>query len=77
MLLYSVLICYVRIHDKRVYQLDKCLMYNKPTKLRLDIGAVDIYDPQKIGHGNTSACNFSTAVQIYVSLCTGQASSAM
>ena len=52
-------------------------MYNKPTKPRHNIDAVDIYDPRKIGHGNTSACNFSTAFQAYVSRCTGRASSAM
>ena len=52
-------------------------MYNKPTKHRHNIGAVDIYDPRKIGHGNTRACNFSAAFLAYISRCTGRASSAI
>ena len=52
-------------------------MYNKSTKHRQNIGAVDIYSPRKIDHGNTIACNFRTVFQAHISRCTGQASCAM
>ena len=45
-------------------------MYNKPTKLRYNNDAVDIYDPRKIGHGNTNACYFSISLLIVMLLYT-------